>query len=351
MIGSPAPRGEFEWIDRLVEVLGAGGGIGDDAAVLEGPGGETWVWTVDTLVEGVHFRFDWLDPHAVGHRALAASLSDLAAMGAAPVGALVTAAGPAETFAARLEGIYAGIAGLAASAGCPVLGGDLARATGALHVTVTALGRVVGGSPLSRAGARPGDEVWLTGRLGGPAAAIALLAAASGAGRDPEVLRAHPAYARFARPSPRLAEIAWLRERADLHAAIDVSDGVSGDAAHVARRSGARLVLEPTRIPVHPGAVQAAVELGADPAEWVLHGGEEFELLLASPPGALGPLAAAFDAALGIPLTRIGDVQAGDGVYTLRDGGSEPLRPRSWDHFASGGRDAAHLSRMGPGTL
>ncbi|HUP19436.1 MAG TPA: thiamine-phosphate kinase [Gemmatimonadota bacterium] len=339
--------GEFEWIDRLAAILrraGAAGegsvargrpAIGDDAAVLEGPGGEAWAWTVDTLVEGVHFRFDWLEAADVGHRALAASLSDLAATGATPAGALVAAAGPAETFAERIEGIYAGMAELAARAGCPILGGDLSRAEGSLHLTVTALGRVEGGAPLGRSGARPGDALWVTGELGAPAAAVALLQAAGRAGLDPRTeVGAHPALTRLARPEPRTAEVAWLRNRAEIRAAIDVSDGVSGDAGHLARRSGVRVVLDPALVPLHPATVRAAAEFDGDALEWALHGGEEFELLLAAPDGALDPLAGPFAAEHGIPLTRIGTIEAGDGVHLREDGGTRPLPARSWDHFA-----------------
>jgi thiamine-monophosphate kinase len=335
---SSGPRGEFEWIDRLVELLGPAArlpgsdlAIGDDVAVLAGFGGETWAWTVDTLVEGVHFRFDWLEPEAVGHRALAASLSDLAAACAEPVGALVTAAGPRETAEERLEGIYRGIGALATESRCPILGGDLARAAGPLHLGVTALGRCPHGAPPGRGGAKPGDGVWVTGKLGAPAAAVALFGAAA----DPPALaaaRAHPAAGRLSRPSPRLAEAAWLSARSSLHAVIDVSDGVSSDAAHVARRSGARILLDRDRIPVHPAAADAAIRLGVDAREWALHGGEEFELLLAAPDGAIESHVAAFEERFGIPLTRIGSVESGRGLAT-RDGGREiPLAPGGWDH-------------------
>lgn len=325
-----ATRGEFAWIARLVELLGpAAKGIGDDAAILEGPDGAAWVWTVDTLVEGVHFRFDWLEPDAIGHRALAASLSDLAAMGAEPVGALVTAAGPAATVSAHLEGIYAGLAALAREVGCPILGGDLARADGPLHVTVTALGRVVAGPPLRRSGARPGDTVWVTGTLGGPAAAIALLEQGEAAAHA----RANAAYGRLACPVPRLNEIRWLRERAVLHAGIDVSDGVSGDAAHLAEASGVRITLEPDRLPIHAGAMEVARLLNADPKAWALHGGEEFELLLCAAAGALEAFAGPFADAFGIPLTPIGEVAEGAGVFARAGNATAPLPSASWDHF------------------
>lgn len=331
---SAPPRGEFAWIARLAEILGepARSAIGDDAAIVEGQD-SPWAWTTDTLVEDVHFRFDWLDPEAVGRRALVASLSDLAAAGARPAGALVAVAGPAATVTRRIEGLYAGLRDAGRGAECPILGGDLSRAEGPLHVTVTALGPVVGGPPLSRGGARAGDEIGLTGALGAPAAALALLAAAS-----PEALpdvRAHPAYERLAAPAARNGEIAWLRERVGIHAAIDLSDGLSGDALHLTERSGVAIVLEPGRIPIHPGAVEAARTLGTATLEWALHGGEEFELLVAAPPGALEEHAARFQARFGIALTVIGAVRAGDGVWTRSEGGERRLVPRSWDHFAA----------------
>ena len=336
------PSGEFEWIARLAETLGdvaldARGrpAIGDDVAWLPADG--PWAWTVDTLVEDVHFRFDWLEPRAVGHRALAASLSDLAAAGAGPAGALVTAAGSPRAFTDRLEAIYEGMASLARRAGCPVLGGDLARADGPLHVTVTAIGRALGPDVLPRRGARVGDAVWVTGALGAPAAAVAALRKTPA--DDPaalERIRAGEAYPRFAFPEPRTREIAWILERARPTAAIDLSDGLSGDARHVARASGVRLVLDPARLPIHPAAERAGREADRDVLEWALHGGEEFELLLTAPDGALDPLRADFEAAFGIALTPIGRVEEGSGVFLESAGGEVPLEPRSWDHFAGG---------------
>ncbi len=335
VIEHPTPRaGEFERIARLVQILGgagsvSGSAIGDDAAVVPGTDGR-WVWTLDAHIEGVHFRFDWLDPEEVGHRALAAAVSDLAAMAAAPVGALVSAA-VASGEAERLEGIYAGMAALGRDIGCPVLGGDLARAEGPLHLVTTVLGRCTSGPPLPRSGARSGDELWLTGELGGPTAALAWLSR----GASP-LARDDPARRRLAHPLPRVAEASWLRSRAPLSAAIDLSDGLSGDAAQVARRSGVRLRLRPEAIPIHPGARRLAEALGEDPVEWALHGGEEFELLLCAGPGSLDRVAGSFVERFGLPLTRIGEVVEGEGVWVV-DGRGEisRLESRSWDHFAA----------------
>ena len=333
------PRGEFAWIERLFEVLGPASrrrdriAAGDDVALIEGPTGETWAWTVDGLVEGVHFRFDWLEPEAVGHRALAASLSDLAAAIAEPIGVLVTAAGTPATFDARLEGVYRGLRDLAVRTACPVLGGDLSRSDGPLYLTVTALGRCARGAPPGRSGAEPGDEVWVTGALGAPAAAIELLARA---GSDPARLataRAHPAVQRLARPEPRLGEIAWLADRAPLHALIDVSDGISGDLAHIADRSGVRIAIELPTLPVHADALDAAARIGVDAGLWALHGGEEFEIAACAPPGAIAPHVAEFESRFGIPLTRIGSVEKGLGIVGRVGEAEVPTEVRSWDHF------------------
>jgi len=333
-------RSEFDWIDRLASILGeaaaprSGRGIGDDAALVEVPGGSLWAWTVDGLVEERHFRLEWFEPEEVGRRALVASLSDLAATGAEPAGALVSMAGPAAAFERLAEGIYRGLAEAARSAGCPILGGDLARAGGPLHLVVTALGPVVAGPPWTRAGARPGDRVWVTGRLGAPAAAIALLEAAGDDAERLRAARAHPSCRRLVEVAARVREARWLRERAGISAAIDVSDGVSGDVGHMAERSGVRIVLDAESIPVHPAAGSAAGELAEDPLRWALDGGEEWELLVAAPEGELEPRADAFAAEFGVELTPIGEVAEGSGVGLRRDGREQPLEARSWDHFA-----------------
>ncbi len=322
--------GEFEWIERIVNRLGpSGSGIGDDAAVLTGPDGKMWVWTIDTLVEFVHFRFDWLEPEAVGHRGLIASLSDLAAMGAEPMAVLTALAAPPDWLADRVERLYSGLAATAQSAGCPVMGGDLSRA-GEVQLTVTALGRCEG-SALTRGGAQPGDEVWVTGALGGPAAALALLARE---GPKPDVL-AHAAYDRLTRPAARIDEVRWLKRRAQLTAAIDISDGLSGDVNHVARASGVAITIDVERLPIDASASDVGRQLNADPIEWALHGGEEFELLLTARPGSIAPLVDEFEATFGVSLTEIGTAVEGAGVQKVENEVAEPLDPKSWDHFAT----------------
>jgi thiamine-monophosphate kinase len=174
--------------------------------------------------------------------------------------------------------------------------------------------------------------VWLTGELGGPAAALAWLS------REGATLaRDDPARRRLAAPVPRLREAAWLAGRAPLSAAIDLSDGLSGDAGHVARASGARLEIERAAIPIHAGALPLAAALGEDPLAWALHGGEEFELLICAPAGALDALVEPFRDRFDLPLSRVGEVTEGDGVWLIEEeGGVRRLEPRSFDHFATG---------------
>jgi thiamine-monophosphate kinase len=179
--------------------------------------------------------------------------------------------------------------------------------------------------------------VWVTGALGGPAAALALLARQ---GPKPEVL-AHAAYDRLARPAARIDEVRWLKSRARLGAAIDISDGLSGDANHIAGASGVAITIDVERLPIHAGASDVGHRLNSDPIEWTLHGGEEFELLLTARPGSIGPLVDEFDTKFGVSLTEIGTVGTGTGVQKTENEVTEPLDPKSWDHFATPSNSSA----------
>jgi thiamine-monophosphate kinase len=275
-----------EWGDRAT-------GVGDDAAVVEVPAGEKLVVSTDASVEGVHFRREWLSAEEIGARAATAALSDLAAMAAAPLGLLLALAVP-ERWDEDLVELARGIGTSAADAGCPIVGGNLSRAK-ELSLTITVLGRTK--RPLRRSGARLGDAVYVTGTLGGPGAALRAL----NAGRVPAPLD----MARFSSPRARLAESRWLAD-AGATAAIDVSDGLGADAAHLARASGVSIEIDAELVP--------GVE-GVSPAE-ALASGEEYELV-ATFPDAVVPDAAAFERRFQMPLTRIG---------VVRESGSEPVR-------------------------
>jgi thiamine-monophosphate kinase len=319
------PGREFDRIRRILQGLPSPVGAvqvgpGDDACVLEGG----WVISTDLSVEGVHFRLEWITPEEAGYRAAAGGVSDLAAMAAEPVGILASVAAPGD--GASAERLMEGVKELASETGAALLGGDLTRSPGPLLVDIVALGRT--GTPLLRSGARVGDELWVTGRLGGAAAAAALFEA--GIPVPPDLRRA------FTAPRPRIEEARWL-QAAGARAGIDLSDGIAGDAGHLAAASGVAVLLEEEALPLHR---HLSLVDGADPLALALHGGEDYELLLAAPVGILTPRVEEFALRFDLPLSRVGSVFPGEGVLLRPRGGGEPRRPSrgGFDHFAGEGR-------------
>ena len=301
---------EFDAIRAMLRVWGAQAtGIGDDAAVLTLPEGESLVASTDASFEHVHFRRDWLTPREIGGRAAAAALSDLAAMAATPAG-LLLALGIPPTWRGELDELAHGVGEVAAAALCPIVGGNVTRA-GELSLTITVLG--TSARPLERSGARTGDVLYVTGALGGPGAALdALLRGATP--RDVE-------RARFAAPQPRIAEALWLAEHG-ARAAIDISDGLVADAGHLAAASGARVVLDLASLPCIDGIAP----------ESAASSGEEYELLVAFAPD-VRPDARAFREQFGIPLSAVGHVTEGSGVSFEVGGERVALRP-GHDHLS-----------------
>jgi thiamine-monophosphate kinase len=293
-------------------------GIGDDAAVLAAPAAPL-VWTVDAAVEGVHFRRDLLTLDDLGYRATMAAASDLAAMGAAPLGLLAALVLPAWVSDADLEALAGGQRRAAEELGTAVIGGNLARGS-ELSITTTALGTAE--RPLTRAGALPGDGLWMAGPVG--LAAAGLLALEQG---GPPPNEAAIAVSAWRRPRARLAA-GFHAALAGARAAIDVSDGLARDVGHLARASGVRAVLDAGRI-VGPELRAAAAALGRDPLPLALHGGEDYALVVALPPGET------LDG-----FARIGTVElAGEGpLLALRgeDGSLAALDARGFDHFGGG---------------
>jgi thiamine-monophosphate kinase len=340
--------GEFELLALLRERLPAAGprvrlGSGDDAAITV-PGGAT-ATSVDALVEGVHFRRETASLHQIGRKALSTALSDLAAMGAAAGEAYVTLGAPEEMSEAELLEIGAGLAAVAAATGTTIAGGDLVRAP-----TLTLAVTVVGHAPhaadfVTRAGARPGDQLVVTGALGGAAAGLLLLEdtalteALAGVATAPGALDlAEALRRRQLDPTPRLAAGAALAA-AGATAMIDLSDGLAGDADHVAAASGAILVIDAEAVPIAPGVAAVAAAAGRDPLELAVAGGEDYELLAALPPEALKKAREA-PAMTAAPLTVIGRVEVVEGArgraeIRRRDGeavpsrGFDQLRPRT----------------------
>jgi thiamine-monophosphate kinase len=327
--------GEFELLAKLRERLPPGGsrielGSGDDAAVTV-PGGAT-ATSVDAIVEGVHFRRGEAGLETIGRKALATALSDLAAMGAEAGEAYVVLGAPADLAEKDLLALLDGMLEIAEATGTAIAGGDLTRAP-ALTLAVTVVGH--GASPsafVSRAGARPGDLVVLSGEIGGAAAGRLLL-------DDPALAEAVPVptaeklRARQLDPSPRLRSGRALAA-AGARAMIDLSDGLAGDAAHVSAASMVAIEIGAETLSLAEGVAEIAKAAGRDPLELAVSGGEDYELLAVLPPGAMDEARASVEAAGETTLTAIGEVGDGDGVE-IRLPGGERLEAAGHDHFAA----------------
>jgi len=308
--------GEHAWIARLLGRLGNGRrtlvGPGDDAAALR-PIRRPLLLTTDTLVEGVHFRLGWEPPAALGRRILRVNLSDVAAMGGDALAALVSVEAPRRLPVRVLDGVMRGLAADARRHGVDVVGGNLAAAP-RLAITVTLLGQS-GRRLATRAGARPGDDVWLTGTIGGAGCAVRALLAGR-AGRRPGV-------------PVRLGAGRVLAPL--VHAMIDVSDGLVQDLGHVCRASGVAAEVGAATLPVAAACRRA---LGAAAPAFAATAGEDYELLLTAPPRRRSPLAR-LAPRLGCRLTRVGRVVTGRPIVRLLDASGRPLalRRAGFDHF------------------
>jgi thiamine-monophosphate kinase len=300
---------EFDAIRRLLAAWDKRAvGIGDDAAILDVPPGERLVVSTDASVQNVHFRREWLTAEEIGGRATAAALSDLAAMAATPLGLLLALAIP-DDWRGEVDALARGVGNIAAANGCPIIGGNITKA-GELSLTLTVLGSAQ--HPLERRGALVDDDILVTGRLGGPGAALQSWRTGNTPSPDHR--------ARFASPVPRLREGRWLSEHG-AHAAIDISDGLFADAAHLAVASGVSIVLDEGALPRLPGVSE----------EDALVSGEEYELLVAMPPGAID--VAEFERELGLEIAIVGRVILSDDV-PIRFRGGLQLRTRGHDHLA-----------------
>jgi thiamine-monophosphate kinase len=320
--------GEFGRIARYFAPLAGPGGLGlkDDAALVECPPGSRLVATVDQAVEGVHFLPDD-PPDLVAKKLLRRNLSDLAAMGAVPRHYLVTSALPKSCGDEWVGGFAAGLRDDQRRYGIDLLGGDSTATVGPIVLTLTAIGEVAAGQEIRRAGAQPGDEVWVSGTIGD---AFLGLKVRRG---DIDVERLEPAHAaavveRYRLPEPRtelgprLAGIA--------HAMIDVSDGLVSDLNHICETSGVGATIALNAIPRSDAA--KAIWRWVSPAR-LATGGDDYELLFAAPPDAAGAIAA-LSAELSLAITRIGEVAAGSGVRLLTPKGREVAIERTgYRHF------------------
>lgn len=327
---SAKPKSELELLRSIRARAAAPGsglrlGIGDDCALLSLKPGEEAAVTTDLSIAGRHFELAWHPPEAVGHRALARGLSDLAAMGARPVAAFLSLGLPQSLTRAHgrqpawVDRFYTGLLALAARHHCPLAGGDLAQSPVTV-ADIVLVGAVRRGYALLRSGARPGHRLFVTGTLGGAALGLDRLRHWAKAGGKRLPVRLQVEFAAHLAPEPRLPQGAWLVRHAVASAAIDLSDGLSTDLAHLCEESGVSAEVDAARLPLAPGATLAQA----------LHGGEDYELLFAAHPSARIPRRIA-----GVQVTEIGRfLRRGAPSVTLITGSTRArLAPQGWEHF------------------
>lgn len=308
---------EFGLIDHIRELfasLPANGfeGIGDDCAVLPLSGGESLLFTSDLLAEGVHFLRAATSARELGGKALAVNLSDIAAMGARPVATLLSLALPPEATDAWAEEFLEGYRALSARYGVPLVGGDTTASQSGIVVNVTAIGRTANEHIKRRGDARPGDTILTGGMLGESAAGL----------RDILDGRCDTALADVHRnPVPQVEEGIWLGGRCEVHAMMDLSDGLASDIRHILERSGAGAEIELERIPTPVDAKTAVC------------GGEDYKLLLTADSPQVGSLCADFRERFGTELYPVGRITTMPGLVWLRDGVPQPLDWQGFRHY------------------
>ena len=330
---------EDELIRAIRKVLsgefpGVAIGIGDDAAVVDAGQHDT-ILTTDMLVEGVHFDRTSASAHDIGHKALTVNISDVAAMGGSPRFGLVSIGIPPDLDTSWVMELYGGIREAAGEYGMAVIGGDTNRA-GKVVLSLTVLGAVAKNRAVTRAGARPGDRLVVTGSLGAAAGGLRLARA------DPHEVREalasdwgrHLVQAHL-RPVARVGEAESLAS-AGATAMIDISDGLALDLSRLCVESGVGATVELATVPVAEGleALAKTVDERIDPLDLALHGGEDYELLAALPPEAVRDAAERLAERFGTGLTAIGAITE-EGLRAVgEDGAERPLEPKGWDHFA-----------------
>lgn len=302
------PMDEFEFIDwiRRQKVLASdvvGVGPGDDCAVLR-IDREQVLLTTDQCADGVHFVLSMAGAEAAGYKVMARNLSDIAAMAALPMAAVATVMLPRGMAEGDVQEIYRGLRRSADAFGCPIVGGDVASWDGRLLLTVTLLGRPAVGKPILRSGAKVGDAICVTGTLGG--------SLPSG---------------KHLNFTPRIREAADLAGRVELHAMIDISDGLAADLGHICRESGVGAELVAKDVPLSPAAQEAE-----DPLEAALSDGEDYELLFTLPAEQAQALIKEQPVEAGI--SRIGKIVAGTGMKLRSGRTTKPLEPRGYRHRA-----------------
>jgi thiamine-monophosphate kinase len=304
-------------------------GIGDDCAALAVAGEDYLLWTVDTLIEGVHFDLSYFSLPQLGRKALAVNLSDIAAMGGEPLYTLLSLGWPRHRDVSGALALGAELAQAAQEYGVAVIGGDTVASPGGVMVTLSLLGRVPRDEMLRRQGARVGDGVYVTGPLGEAAAGLEILQ--RGLALDTELHKAL-SQAHFA-PQPQLQAGRVLAGQKLATALIDLSDGVATDLGHLCRASGVGARVPAATAPVSPRVQAAAASLGVDPLDLALKGGEDYQLLFTSPAEKTPALFQAFAQAGLPPPLPLGEIISGAGVFLVTAEGEKDITGEGFDHF------------------
>lgn len=327
--------GEFGLINLLNKAMinsptGVVAGIGDDAAVLKVSGDQWQLFTTDMLVEGIHFRLDWASYFDVGWKALAVNISDIAAMGGKPTHGVISLGIPAETRVEDMEELYRGLRAVARRFGVNLVGGDTVKCPERLVINVALLGEVAAGKAILRSGARPGDIIYTTGTLGTAAAGLHILL---NGGNYPDpiketVLRAH------LRPEPRVQAGTLLSSLPGVTALDDNSDGLAAELREIGRASGVGCLIWEKALPVAAEVQQLAALTGADILDWVMNGGEDFELVFTVQPAYRKQVEAALTKAA-VDFAAIGVItSAREGLIMERVNGTrEAMGQTGYNHF------------------
>jgi thiamine-monophosphate kinase len=328
--------GERALIDRIRARAGSPPswltiGIGDDAAVLEPERGALDVVTTDSLIEDVHFRRAWTAPEAIGAKAVAVNFSDLAAMGAAPRAVLLSLAFPSTLPLDDFDRLVEGVVAATASESACLIGGNLSRSPGPLLVGVTALGSVRRRRALTRAGGRAGDELYVTGSVGGAAVGLAVLAAGLDRSGLDDALR--ECVGRHERPVARVRVGRTVAAQRAATAAIDLSDGLAAAVTQLAGASGTGAMVDAAAIPVDLGAKAWHARTGADAVMAALTGGEDYELLFAVPPRRRRAFLAAVARSGRLACTKIGQLTKEPGAWLDRGDRRERM-PEGFSHYS-----------------
>lgn len=302
-------------------------GIGDDAAVIKSPGARDLLLCCDLMVEGVHFRKEWAPPRLLGRKALAVNLSDIAAMGGVPRFAMVSIALPHGFSAKFIDEIFGGLFDIADASGVSIVGGDTSSSPDSLFIDVSVIGDCVSGRAITRGGAEVGDFIYVSGSLGASALGLSLLEEGHRLEDDSDF---KDALLKHLAPEPRLNLGRAIGKAGLATAMIDISDGLSTDLWHLIDESNCSAVIKAVAIPIAESVLRVSMST-ANPLEMALDSGEEYELLFTSPPDKSCEIAE-LAKAIEVPITRIGEIVAGDELQLETDDRLERLPASGYEH-------------------